>query len=254
MTLALEHLAGTQSRLTRFDPRWKLAALVPAAFLMAALRTLPVALAGLAAAMLLVFLSGLPLRWYLRRLGSLGVFLLLCVLLLPFVLEGPGQVWHLGLLHFSLHGLTVALVLLCKALAIVSLMLVALATAPLSTTLKAAHALRVPGLLVQLLMLTYRYTFLLAEELGRLRIALRVRGYRNRANLYCYRTIAHVGGTLLVRGHERAQRVGQAMRCRGFEGRFHALDTFHTRWTDVAAFLTIVACACLLLTWDVLSR
>ena len=36
------------------------------------------------------------------------------------------------------------------------------------------------GLLVQLTLLSYRYLFLLADELGRLRIALRVRGYRNR--------------------------------------------------------------------------
>jgi cobalt/nickel transport system permease protein len=254
MTLALEHLAGTESRLTRFDPRWKLAALIPAAFLMAPLRTLPVAFTGLALAVLLVVLSGLPLRWYLRRLGNLGLFLLVCLLLLPFALDGPGPTWRLGPLQFSWHGLIVAMVLLCKALTIVSLMLVALATAPLSTTLKAAHALWIPGLLVQLLMLTYRYTYLLAEELGRIRIALRVRGYRNRANLHCYRTVAHVGGMLLVRGHERAQRVGQAMRCRGFDGQFHSLDKFHPRWTDVIVFFTILACACLLLTWDIASR
>ena len=101
-----------------------------------------------------------------------------------------------------------------------------LATAPLEVTLKAAHALRVPGLLVQLALLSYRYLFVLGDELARLRVALRVRGYRHRANWHSYRTVGHVAGTLLVRGYERAERVGQAMRCRGFDGRFRSLTEF----------------------------
>jgi len=254
MTLALDHLAGTRSPLRRLDPRWKLAALVAAAFAVAALRTLPAALAALAGAVLLVAVSRLPLRWYLGRLGSLGLLLLLFVVLLPFLLDGPGPAWDVGPLRFSLHGLAVALVLCCKALAIVSLMLVLLGTAPLEATLKAAHALLVPGLVVQLLMLTYRYTFLLADELGRLRIALRVRGYRNRADLHSYRTIGHVAGTLLVRSHERAERVGHAMRCRGFDGRFRTLVAFQTRWPDVAIFTAILAGAAGLLAWDLARR
>ena len=95
----------------------------------------------------------------------------------------------------------------------VALALVLLATAPLDATLKAAHALRVPGLLVQLTLLSYRYLFLLADELGRLRIALRMRGYRNRANVHSYRTIGAVtrglAGARLGAG--RARRPGHAL-------------------------------------------
>jgi cobalt/nickel transport system permease protein len=127
-------------------------------------------------------------------------------------------------------------------------------TAPWEVTLKAAHALRVPGLLVQLVALTYRYLHLLVEEVGRLRIALRVRGYRNRASLHSYRTVGHVAGTLLVRSSERAERVGQAMRCRGFDGRFRSLVDFATRPPDVLAFGLIVAWAGGLLAWDILLR
>jgi cobalt/nickel transport system permease protein len=254
MTLVFDHLADTRSPLRHLDPRWKLAALMPAAFAVAALRTVPAALAALAGAIVLVVVSRLPLRWYLSRLGSLGGLLLLFVVLLPFFLDGSGPAWELGPLRFSVHGLVVAVVLCCKALTILSLMLVLVATAPLETTLKAAHALLVPGLIVQLLMLTYRYVFLLADELSRLRIALRVRGYRNRANIHSYRTIGHVAGTLLVRSHERAERVAHAMRCRGFDGRFRALVAFRTRWPDVATFLAIIAAASGLLAWDLAQR
>jgi cobalt/nickel transport system permease protein len=254
VTLAFDHLTAPDSPLRRLDPRWKLAAVVPAAVAVAALRTLPAALLALAGAATLVAVGRLPRRWVLGRLAALSVFLLFVLALLPFLVDGAGPGWDLGPLHFSLYGLTVALVLACKALAIVSLMLVVLATEPLDATLKAAHALHVPGLLVQLLLLTYRYTFLLAEELGRLRIALRVRGYRNRADLHSYRTVGHVAGTLLVRSHERAERVGQAMRCRGFDGRFRSVVAFRTRWADVAAFLLILGGAGGLLAWDLARR
>jgi cobalt/nickel transport system permease protein len=62
----------------------------------------------------------------------------------------------------------------------------------------------------------------------------------NRPSRHCYRTLGHVAGTLLVRGHERAERVGQAMRCRGFDGHFRTLTTFRTTAADVTAFLLIV--------------
>jgi cobalt/nickel transport system permease protein len=173
---------------------------------------------------------------------------------LPFLLDGPGPTWELGPVRVSWHGLSAALFVAGKALTVLTLMLVLLASSPLEDTLKAAHALHVPGLLIQLAVLSYRYIFVLAGELGRLRVALRVRGYRNRANRHSYRTVGHVAGTLLVRGYERAERVGQAMRCRGFAGRFHSLAEFRTTAADVAAFALVVGCAGGLLAWDLASR
>jgi cobalt/nickel transport system permease protein len=137
-----------------------------------------------------------------------------------------------------------------KALTILTLMLVLLTSSPLDSNLKAAHALHLPGSLVQLAFLTYRHIFLLSGEWARLRVALRVRGFRRGVNRHSYRTLGHVAGTLLVRGYERAERVGQAMRCRGFAGRFYSLAEFHSRPVDVVVFLILVACSTLLLAWD----
>ena len=119
-------------------------------------------------------------------------------------------------------------------------------TRALHATLHAAHALHVPGVLVLLCSLAYRYSFLLADELARTRIALRVRGYRNRANLHSYRTVGHVTGMLLVRGHERGERVSHAMLCRGFDGQFRSMAEFRTTAADVLLF-SAVAAACLVL-------
>src|SRR5262249_14167452 len=150
-------------------------------------------------------------------------------------------------------GIRLAVLLAVKALTLLILALVLLTASPWSDTLKAAHSLWIPGLLIQLVALTYRYAFLVAGELARMRIALRVRGYRNRASRHSYRTIGHVAGSLLVRSHERGERVAQAMRCRGYDGRHRSLACFYTRGMDVCFFLLVAGCAAGLLYWDMIQ-
>jgi cobalt/nickel transport system permease protein len=254
MTLAFDHLPCPDSPLRQLDPRWKLAALLPAAMVVALLRTLPATALALVGALALAALGRLPLRWYVTRLGAVALFLAFFTLPLPFLLDDGGPAWKLGLVRASWYGLRISLLLATKATALLTLMLVLLVTAPLERTLKAAHALHVPGLFVQLAVLTYRYLFVLADELARLRVALRVRGYRNRANRHSYRTVGHVAGTLLVRSYERAERVGQAMRCRGFDGRFRSLTVFWTTPADVLAWVLILGYAAGLLLWDLAQR
>jgi cobalt/nickel transport system permease protein len=169
MKLSFDPLPCPDSPVGRLDARWKLAALVLAAAAVAGLSGLAPAAAALAGAVLLAALGRLPLRWYLRRLGAVAGFLVLFAAPLPLLLGGRGPGWQLGPVQVSAYGLTVALVLCAKGLAIATLMLVLLATAPLDATLKAAHALSVPGLLVQMAMLSYRYVFVVADELARLR-------------------------------------------------------------------------------------
>ena len=102
-------------------------------------------------------------------------------------------------------------------------------------------------------LLTYRYVFLFLEELNRLRIALRVRGFRNAMSVHAYRTVGQVSGTLLVRGSDRADHVAQAMRCRGFDGDFHTLTPFRTTLSDPLMFALMVAVAGGLVAWDKLG-
>jgi cobalt/nickel transport system permease protein len=254
MTLAVDLPPCTDSLLGRRDPRWKLAAIAPAAVAASFPRAWPAVLLALAGAWLLALLARLPLRWYLRRVGVVLSFLALFVVPLPFLLRGDELRWGDGPFFVSLHGASVAALLVVKTVTVLTLVLVLLATAPLDATLKAAHRLRVPGLLVQLALLSYRYLFVLAEELGRLRVALRVRGFRSRVSGHSYRTVGHVAGTLLVRAHERAERVGHAMRCRGFDGVFRALTEFRTTAGDVLLWVLVVGAAGGITALDLLAR
>lgn len=251
MTLPAVFPLQLDAPLARIDPRWKLAALVPAAIAVSVLRTPGPAAVALAGSWLLLGMARLPLRWYLGRLATIVVFLGFFLLLLPLSDHGDdGERWQWGPLSISPTGTVLAAVLLCKALAVVSLLLAAMSTAPVETHLQALHALRVPGALVHLTALTIRYLAVLLEEFQRMRIALRLRGFRQSASPRSLQVVAHVSGMLLVRGHERAERVAQALRCRGFDGQFRTLTAFHTRPADVCFFTMILTTTIGLVVWD----
>jgi cobalt/nickel transport system permease protein len=254
MTLAFSLPPRTDAPLAHVDPRWRLAGLLVLAGVAAALMSLPAAAGGLAIALILAALARLPPRWCLDRLGAAALFLLLFTLPLPFLLDGPGPVWQWGFVRITWTGTRAALLIAAKAITLLTLMLALLSSAPLDVHLKAARSLRVPGVLVHLTLLTYRYIFVLADELRRLRVALRVRGFRNRPTRHGYRTVGSLAGVLLVRGLERAERVGQAMRCRGFDGQFRTLTDFRTRPVDIVVFLHCTAVAAGLLVLDLAGR
>src|SRR5207247_10749837 len=132
----------------------------------------------------------LPVAWVVRRYAALALFLGPFIVLLP-ILQGA-------------EGGRLAVLVSLKGFAVMTIALVLLGTAPLPTTLHAAQRLRVPGILVQVALLSYRYVFVLADELARLRRVLRVRGFRARVDGRIFRTAGDVVGALLLRGAERA--------------------------------------------------
>lgn len=251
MRLALDHPGSFPSPLVGFDPRWKIISTLILTIAIAFVRSFPVTLTAFALSLLLAGGARLPRRWYLRRLSAVSLFLGLFLVWLPFL--EPGPVWKFGAIEISQAGVLLAAILLCKGLAIVTVFLVLWATSPPGATLKAAQALYVPAIVLHLFALTYRYLHLFAEELVRIRIALRVRAYRNRFGGHSYRTIGSVAGILLVRSFERAERVAQAMRCRGFDGRYRSLVRLRTRPRDLASFLVTALLAAGLISWDVLA-
>jgi cobalt/nickel transport system permease protein len=191
-----------------------------------------------------------PGRWFAARAGAALLAVALFALPLPLIVDGSGPAWQAGPLRFSARGMEVGLLLATRALTVVTLTLTVLATTPVESLMKAARSLGVPGLFVQVGLMTYRYLFVLSDELQRLRVAVRVRGFRNQASRHAYATVGRVAGSLLVRSHERAERVHQAMLCRGFDGRFRTLTDFRTRAADVLAFLVTAGCAVILAAVD----
>ncbi len=248
MVFGFRHRPVPPSPLARWDARWKLAAVLLAAAAVAALRHAGPSAAALTLGLVLLRVGNLGGAWANVRLAAFALAALPFLLVLPFTLDGPG--WDLGPVHLSEHGFLTGVGVLFRGLAVGALVLVLVGTAPVHHTLAAAHRLRAPGLLVVVALLAYRYAFLLADELRRLRVALRVRGFRLKADRHGYRTAGHAVGAMLVRGADRADRVAEAMRARGFDGRFHTLTAFRTTAWDGVGFLLLTTVMGLIVLWD----
>ena len=90
-------------------------------------------------------------------------------------------------------------------------------TTPLPELMRSAAFFRCPPVLVELALIMYRYIFLLLEEGGRIRNAQKARlGFIDfRSGL---RSSGILGGMLVLRTYDRAERSFAAMRCRGYRG------------------------------------
>ena len=195
--------------------------------------------AGLALALIpalaLAVLGRLPARPLLKRLAAAGGLLVLVWLLVPLTHDGD-PVARLGILTVSRSGVQLCLQVTFKAIGILLIFSALVATISIATLGHTLNRLGMPSKLVQLLLLAYRYIFVIEQEYQRLFRAARMRNFRPASNLHTYRTYAYLAGMLFVRASERADRVHKAMKCRGFNGRFYSLADYPpTPWNAVLA-------------------
>lgn len=182
------------------------------------LQTLPVAAAVLAAVMALAAIGGADRKAWLRML-HVETFLLLLFVTLPFTVPGR-TVLTAGPFEASAEGFVRAAVIACKVSASVLTVVVLLGSVEAMRLGAALHALRVPEPIVRLFVLTVRYLSVIGGEARRLQEAMRARAFRPGSNRHTWRSYGNLVGMLLVRALDRAQRVEEAMVCRGFSGRF----------------------------------
>ncbi|MFO1070288.1 MAG: cobalt ECF transporter T component CbiQ [Geminicoccaceae bacterium] len=226
MTLltALERTAGDGAghSLRRIDPRIRVVAAVAFAVVTVALHEPWPLVAALAVATALAMAAALPVRATLRRMLVLDVIVLPLLAILPFTV--PGAVaFAVGGTAASWEGIGRAIEVLLTTNAVVLALIALVGTIEPSLLGHALAGLRLPPKLVQLFLLTTRYVAVLHEEHERLRQAMRARAFRPRGNRHTWTSYGWLFGMLLVRSFERAERILEAMRCRGFDGRVHRL-------------------------------
>jgi len=196
-----------------------------------------------------VGLAGLRPRDVLRRLAAFELVMLLVVVTLPLSAGGPAI--ELGPLGLSRHGLHLAAAIAAKGNAV---MLVLLGLVGTMDEVRLGHALlhlRAPDKLAHLLLFTVRYLGVLREEMERLANAMRVRGFRPGLDRHTCRSYGYLVGMVLVRGFGRSRRIADALKCRGFRGRFYLLEHFAFSRIDLpfAAVSIAVLLGLALLEW-----
>ena len=210
----------------RMDPRAKiLSALVFSAAVSVSNSVGASFLAALFPAALIVMARISP-RLALSRLAIVNGFIAFLWLFLPFSVSGH-PLWSIGPLNVTSEGLHTALLITLKSNAIVLATMVFLGTSPFFDLAHALGLLGLPDKLVYLFYFSFRYLSVIQDEYHRLVEAAKVRGFQPGTNLHTYRTYAYFIGMLLVRSFERSGRILDAMKLRGFHGKFYVLHQYH---------------------------
>lgn len=242
MSVLEEPFSAGTSLAHRLDPRGKVMVAALFAVLVAVSQSYIAALAGLVLALIWLALARLPVKQVLVRLLVVNSFIIFLWVVLPLTYPGDAA-WRLGPLAVTRQGLVFTGLITLKSNAIIIALIALVATVPVVTLGQALHGLRLPDKLCHLLLFTYRYLYVFEQEFQRLVQAIKIRGFQPRTNLHTYRSYAYLAAMLLVRSYDRADRVFEAMLCRGFHGAFYSLRTF--AWQRRDGIFLVVSLAAL---------
>jgi cobalt/nickel transport system permease protein len=209
----------------QWDARCKIVSILVYSFMIASLGHLVSAMFAIGISLVILLAARVSMARVLMRLLAIAGFVSMFLAVMPFTVpvhSGDMVVIFGGLdwLGFNLRGLLLAATIAAKAVAITLLMEPLLSTAPLPVTLHGLSRLGAPEVVGQMVLLSYRYLHVFRHEARRMSSGMQVRGFRKRSDLQTLRAVANFLGMLFVRSFERTERVFDAMRARGYRGRF----------------------------------
>lgn len=152
---------------------------------------------------------------------TIPLFMVVIVLITQIFFYGVTPLFTIVLWGFHLvgyaEGMDRGVLIMSRVIGGVSLILFLSMSTPINKLLMAARWFRVPKLFVELTLLVYRYIFVLIEETVAIKNAQKVRlGYRNwRQSI---NSVGILGGSLILRIYDRADRIFDAMIVRGYTG------------------------------------
>ena len=218
-----------ESRLAVLDPRAKLVGLLSLAAVSPLLAS-PLALAASAAVAILLFLvSGLRPRRVAKGL----------VLPLPFAVFAFISIWPFrGLLPSTLVA---ARIMIC-----VTFLTLLSAATPFFQLIGALRYFGFPAIMTQILLLMYRYIFLLSDEMRRMSTARKARGFSGARHLLDRRglsILSSTAGMIIYRSYVRGRAVTQALLARRYDGGMPISSSGRLRRVDLLFVASCFAAA-----------
>lgn len=184
-----------------------------------------------AAAFLSVFIGGVSFRRYLRLMTIPSMFLLLTTLTVILqISRTPMDAFALSFSGFYLTGsftsIFQGLQLMLTALASVSCLYFLALSTPLTDILSVLRALRLPRLIAELMILIYRFIFILLETASAITLSANSRlGNRNfRTSM---RSFGLLSSALFIQAMRRSNALYDAMEARCYNGELRMLTEHH---------------------------
>lgn len=224
MSLIASEARGSGGLVGRLDPRARILAAVVFAAVVVALERWEVLVLALGMSLAAMVAARMPPGPTLKRMAVMDGFIVFMLVMLPFTMPGDPIATVFGF-PASWQGLERAVIIGLKANAVMLCLLALVGSMDPTTLGHALSRLRLPENLVHLMLFTVRYIDVIHDEYRRLRIAMKMRGFRPRNNRHTYQSFGYLIGMLLVRALERSERILHAMKCRGFTGRLVLLDS-----------------------------
>jgi len=161
--------------------------------------------------LILMVLAKIPIGMIFKRVIIALPFCLFAGVTNVFLDTAPAM--QFGEFSFSFGMLSLFTIIL-RTLLCVAAVLILVAVTPFSELTEELRRMHLPNIFITLLEMTYRYIGVLVEEAATMFI-----GYRLRSRTGNGLEMKHMGsfiGQLLLRSFDRAERVYQAMKCRGY--------------------------------------
>jgi cobalt/nickel transport system permease protein len=218
----------------KLDARAKLAGVFAFIVVSATLTRADLILASLAVALTITVASMLPLA-HLARMYLAA---------LPFILFASVSI-------FLFSGWERGMEMWARTSACVLPLLVLAAGTESFDLFSGLRRFRVPAVITTLLMLTQRYIQLLSEELARMTVARKARGFTGGKNLldrYGLKIISYSAGMILVRSIGRGDRIYEGLKAKGFNGELMPWKKSHITVLDASFVSGLVIVAGVLLT------
>jgi cobalt ECF transporter T component CbiQ len=170
----------------------------------------------------LVLYSKASLKVYLRRLLYPVYIIIFVSIIQPFTFGSNVIATVPGLsLPIYQEGVSFAILIFTRCLAAVAVLNLLILVTPITTLLDSLGWFRIPSVIIDTMMLMFRYVSIISEESARMHKAQESRcGYSK--SLSYFKKIGNYGtlaGMLLTRSFDRALKVGDAMTSRGYTGK-----------------------------------
>jgi cobalt/nickel transport system permease protein len=242
------------SVLQRFDARIKFICAIAAVFGAVALTHSEFAVIPIIVCVVLVVYARASLKGYLKRLlYPLSIALVVAVVQLFTGTTVAATIPYLGW-HIYTQGISFAVLIFARVLSAASILNLLITVTPMETLLDSLSWFRVPSVILDTMMLMYRYISVVSEEKARIYKAQESRcGYTKSVSIF--RKLGNygtVGGMLLVKSFDRALKVGDAMVSRGYTGtsNLFSYSTKKMAKKDIAIGVLVVSAVVALLLAD----
>jgi cobalt ABC transporter, permease protein CbiQ len=244
--LNLEEYTEGNSALHRLDTRIKLICAITAIFCIVFLNHWYLPLLFFSICFGLVIYSRASLKVYLHRLLIPITLIAFIGILMPFT-YGSTIIARVPLLTIPIYseGIYFGVLVFTRAISAVSVLNVLILVTPITDVMDSLAWFHVPSVIIDTMVLMFRYIGILSEESTRMYRAQASRGGHAHSVSYMskianYGTIA---GSLLVRAFDRSIKVGNAMVSRAYTGQYNLFTYENKKIPRLDAVVGIVVVA-----------